>query len=91
MAENLREHWQDRIDSLEASSLEARRKLGQWQDAIVELSRKELPSLEELREKARTMLPETPQLDQIVERGRQVMLENVSRRLLEGGGRPTPA
>jgi len=63
---------------LELSSEEAKRRLSNLQESISEV----VPSFEELRAKARAMFTETPHLDQVVERVRQLLVEQVSSRIL---------
>jgi len=82
IADRLRE----RMAALHSSSEEARRRLAALPETIVEFCRKELPSLEELRARARSMFAETPHLDAIVERGRQLLIDRLSRHLLESQG-----
>jgi len=83
IAERLRERWRERLAALQSSSEEARRRLAALPEAVVELCRKELPSFDELRARARGMFAETPHLDAIVERGRQLLVDRLSRHLLE--------
>lgn len=91
IAEGVKERWWESRAALEVSSKEAGRKLAQIQESLVEFARKDLPTLEEMRARAKSMFAETPQLDQIVERGRQLVLENFSKRVLDEGPAPVGA
>ncbi len=83
IAERLAERWREKVAALQASSEEARRRLAALPEAIVEICHREIPSFDELRARARAMFAETPHLDQIVERGRQLLVERLSKRLLD--------
>ena len=99
IAERIQEKWWESRTALELSGKEAGRKLAQLQESIAEFARQDLPTFEEMRTRARSMFAETPQLDQIVERGRQVIVEKLSHRVLDrpgadqllAGGGPVPA
>ncbi len=89
IAEGIKEGWWEKRAALELHSKEAGRMIAQLQESIAEFARKDLPTLDEMRARAKSMFAETPQLDQIVERGRQLVLEHLSKRVLDEG--PTPA
>ena len=88
IAEGVKEKWWESRAALELSSKEAGRKIAQLQEALAEFARKDLPTLDEMRTRAKSMFAETPQIDQIVERGRQLVIESISKRVLDEG--PTP-
>ena len=89
IAEKVHEGWWEKRAALELSGKEAGRRLSQLQEAVAEFARHELPTFEEMRARAKSMFAETQHLDQIVERGRQLVLERLSNRVL--ASEPAPA
>ncbi|MHC4935659.1 MAG: acyl-CoA desaturase [Planctomycetota bacterium] len=83
IADRVGQAWWESRAALELSGKGAGRRLGQLQDSIAEFARQELPTLDELRTRARSMFAEGPHLEQVVERGRQVILERLSRSVLD--------
>ena len=83
IADRVGQAWWESRAALELSGKGAGRRLGQLQDSLAEFARQELPTLDELRTRARSMFAEGPHLEQVVERGRQVILERLSRSVLD--------
>ncbi len=61
-------------------------------EQLAEIQVPSLPSLEELKARAHAKYQETPSLDEIAERAREILLESVAARLVEDqGAEPEPA
>lgn len=58
--------------------------------ALAQLQLPHLPTADELRQRAEQMFAATPSIDEIVQRARELIAQDVSRRLL-GGAEPHPA
>jgi len=56
---------------------------GRLREALAEHA-SELPSIEDVKERARMVAPRTPSLDEIAERAREIVLEAVQTRLMNG-------
>ena len=88
IAAQVREAWANshRMEDLAERMREARTRA---EAALSGLHMPEIPSVDELKERAREMFRDTPSLDAIVERSREFMIEAVSRHVVEG--MPAPA
>ena len=55
-------------------------------EILTDVNLPDLPSLDDLRRRAREMAVSTPSLDEVVERAREIVIETVSACLLEDAG-----
>jgi stearoyl-CoA desaturase (delta-9 desaturase) len=86
MADELRARWDQLPDlqEIRARAVQKREDAERALEAYLEeLSHVEIPTVEELRERAQQMFADTPSLDDIAERARELILEAYSAILLE--------
>lgn len=74
--------------SLEDLRAGARKKISDLTEYLSEIHLPQVPSLQDIRARAKSMFAETPSLEQVVERARQLILEELCERLQLN---PTPA
>jgi stearoyl-CoA desaturase (delta-9 desaturase) len=86
MVDDLKERW-DQVPGLDEIRVMAQKARDDAEERLVEYLESagalELPTVEELRERAREMFNDTPSLDDIAQRARELVLEALSANLLE--------
>jgi stearoyl-CoA desaturase (delta-9 desaturase) len=91
MVDDLKARW-DQLPGLEeirASAVKAREDAeARLEEYLATLSHLEIPTVEELRARALRMYADTPSVDEIAERARELVLEAISAHLLEPGVQP---
>jgi stearoyl-CoA desaturase (delta-9 desaturase) len=89
VVEELRRRWDsDKLEELRATARQAREDAeARIQELIDSVQLPEIPTVEELRERAQRMFADSPSLDDIAVRARELTIEAISARLLE----PSPA
>jgi stearoyl-CoA desaturase (delta-9 desaturase) len=82
LARQIRENWDSspRLQDLVGRLREAR---GQFAEAVADIQLPHIPDYAELRARAEQMYAETPSMDDIVARARELLLVGVSHALLE--------
>jgi len=85
VVDELRRRWDsDKLDELRATARQARDDAeARIQELIDSVQMPEVPTVEEMRERARQMFADSPSLDDIAIRARELTLEAISARLLE--------
>jgi stearoyl-CoA desaturase (delta-9 desaturase) len=85
VVEELRRRWDsDKLEELRSSARQARDDAeARIRELIESVQLPEVPSVEEMRERAQRMFADSPSLDDIAVRARELIIEAISARLLE--------
>lgn len=85
VVEELRRRWDsDKLEELRATARQARDDAEmRIQELIDSVNMPEVPTVEEMRDRARQMFADSPSLDEIAVRARQLTIEAISARLLD--------
>lgn len=90
IVDELRRRWDsDKLEELRAQARQARADAEARINELVDsVNLPDVPTVEELRERARQMFADSPSLDEIAERARELTLEAIYARLLEPSPQP---